>query len=91
MSFEDAVDEDFRYDDDWYDDDPWPAKEEPDCHHCGDSRYTDGRFGRSRPCPACNPTRIQHALWLLRWRVRELTSRLFTRRARGNYDDEAPF
>jgi hypothetical protein len=89
----DAVDEDFDYDDDWYDDEPSHVKEEPDCHwrDCYDSGfYTDDK-GRERPCPACNPTRLQHALWLLRWRVRDLFQRLFIRRARGNYDDEAPF
>lgn len=70
-------------DDDWRYEDLVPAKEEPDCGWCCDRGWVRrgwlaGLLKRGeRPCPSCNPTRldilltrIRNALWNLRYRRR---------------------
>ncbi len=94
-----------EYDDPWWEScdaegnpevDAGSPKEEPDCPPCGDTgRVT--RFGRSRRCPSCDPTRLDALLHAVRWRRRRLTGRLRQltagnrRRGTSTFDDQAPF
>ncbi len=81
------------YDPDYYDFDEdgnpefhghGPPKEEPDCGACCDRQVVWGRWRRSRPCPGCNPTRLDRIRYAMYWRIRTLAhGRKFT--------DEAPF
>ncbi|WFE41923.1 hypothetical protein [Micromonospora sp. WMMD998] len=72
--------------DDWYDDEPDPAREEPYCPPCGDA----GFIGR-RHCADCNPTVVQHLWWLFTWRIRSRFYAVVDRLRGRRYDSEAPF
>lgn len=95
MHDDDGVDLVDRYGDDWADD--WddelssPPREEPYCGGCNDSRYVDGRIRRWRPCPYCNPTRLDLLISTVGWRWWQLKNLIRRRPQAGPLDGEPPF
>lgn len=76
MSFDDEPDEDWDDNWHWYDDDPRPPKEEPDCYVCNDG---GGR--------CCEPTRLDILRWRVRSRLQLVLSKLRRPRRQTAVDD----
>lgn len=73
--------------DDWYDDDDWRGKEEPDCYGCCDSGMGRTILGTTLRCPDCNPGPLLRLVRSIRRPIVQLIDRVTRRKA----DDVWPF